>query len=224
MSTPPESAASAQPAAATTQEFVLRDFEYMAESLWRLEAAGETRVNLLIGLFTAVFGGLGYLVTQERAPPLPVMLQLAGAAMLVLLGLGGTTLLRILKRNASTSRFQHGLNHIRKLEQSPAFDPGGVLANYEPFGPEQSRKKKQSVGGLAFTVALLNGVPVATLVSLLLIAQSRHPANNAWSGLDWTGLDCIQMLLVASSFIGAVWGQWCYIQHQEGQNPVHNSA
>lgn len=32
------------------------------------------------------------------------------------------------------------------------------------------------------------------------------------------------MLLVASSFIGAVWGQWCYIQHQEGQNPVHNSA
>ena len=58
------------------REFLLKDFEHIAESYWRNEELGESRLNVFIGVVTAVLGGVGYLACAQR----PIVITGIGAS------------------------------------------------------------------------------------------------------------------------------------------------
>lgn len=90
-----------------------KDFQLLADSLWRNEALGESRLNLFIGVITAVLGGLGFLAKTSDGIKLDQVRPTALGAVFALVALGVLTLMRILKRNDATDRYKGALRALR---------------------------------------------------------------------------------------------------------------
>jgi ADP-ribose pyrophosphatase YjhB (NUDIX family) len=148
---------------------LLEDYRYSAESFWKNEQGGETRVNLFIGLVTLVIGGLASLTTGSsglRGEPLRIVI-LAGLAALSVLG--HITLLKMLIRNKRTDECKRSLDIVRQAFKDH-FDESGVLLGYYPIKQGKKNKKEglRKFGGLAHTVAAINSLLLAGFAGILV--------------------------------------------------------
>ena len=172
------------------KDVLAADYEQFAESFWKNETVGETRIQLFIGLVTAV---LAALVTLATATQTDISSEASGSSwfddakfawivvfsLLSLLFIGGTTFFRIVRRNCVTDEYKGAMHYIR-LKYSELRPE-----NYKPF-PDTMEKnpkkqgsakqkstndpaKKPSIGGLAHLVAIINGIVLAALVGFLSI-------------------------------------------------------
>lgn len=96
------------------REFYRADFEHFAESYWRNEAVGESRLNIFLGLIATVYGAVGFLGKSNDHVDWQAMRSPAIAASIALLVIGALTLLRVLKRNAATDDFIRAMGLLRK--------------------------------------------------------------------------------------------------------------
>lgn len=181
---------------------LLRDYDYLADSFWKSEQSGETRLNLFIGLVTLMVGivvklGLDEHVKREQFG------QVAAGSLFGLFLLGVITFLRMLRRNEFTDECKCGLDAIRQRVKDH-FDPNWVLTDYYPLAQHRfsakSRNKavqgsKRIFGGLAHIVAVLN--------SLLLGAAAatgsyfRDHAEH-WCAIVFVIVCCLAMWLQLS--------------------------
>jgi len=134
------------------KELLLKDYDYLADSFWKNEQMGETRVNWFITIVTAVSGGLVTLATTEHDPKDQSLSLIISVSSLFLLALGFTTLLRMMKRNETTDGYKTDMNAIREIFKEH-LDNKDILRNYSPFGPGRRSRK---FGGLRDIVIGIN--------------------------------------------------------------------
>ena len=154
------------------KDLLLEDYRYRAESLWRNEQGGETRVNLFIGLIALVVGLLAPLLTSNNQSHNSETLRLfvlSGLFAMLLLGL--ITLLRMIIRNKHTDEAKRDLDLIRQTFKD-RFDEDGALLHYDLFKASPGKKsyssKVRSFGGLAHSMAALNSLIFAGLIAALV--------------------------------------------------------
>ena len=150
------------------KELLLKDYEYRRDMIARNEQSGETRVNFLIGLTTLAVGAIGALAKDGSQAEL--LHALVPAAFLGLLAVGFATLARMVIRNRNTDEAKHQLDIIRQTF-ADNFDPDGKLIRYDLFPRKNApggRIRPRTFGGLAYTVAILNGLLCTGIAAALL--------------------------------------------------------
>jgi 8-oxo-dGTP pyrophosphatase MutT (NUDIX family) len=138
------------------KDLLLRDYQYRAEALWKSEAAGETRVNLFVGLITFSAGALGTLISKEQIP-FDILTRIVPFVCTALLVLGVVTFLRMIVRNNNTDLCKHQLDLIRQTYVDQ-FDNDGSWLHLDLFPNREGRVKKRDFGGLAHTVIAVNAM------------------------------------------------------------------
>src|SRR5262245_56693225 len=107
-----------------SKELLLEDYRYIAESMWRNEQGGESRVNLFMSLTTISVSVMAAILARNNDEPDDVTLRIAAlAGLFSLLLLGCLTLNRMVTRNNSTDKAKHKLDLIRQ-EFKDHFDDG----------------------------------------------------------------------------------------------------
>ena len=125
--------------AAMPDEFkslLLEEYKARSEAMAKSEQAGETRVNLFIGLITLVGGGAGTLLTKESSiaslsHERRVLIVVALCSLLVV---GVITLFRLITRNKHTDLCKRQLDQLRQAYKDQ-FDTDGSWAHYDLFPP-----------------------------------------------------------------------------------------
>ncbi|MFV1998265.1 MAG: NUDIX hydrolase [Acidiferrobacterales bacterium] len=201
-------------AEAPVYDMLKADYQYLAESFWKNEQTGETRVNLFIGLGTLVVGALASLLTGKHVELNAELKFIIAGSMFSLIVLGIVTLLRILIRNQHTDEYIRGMDHIRQKVKDYNYT-WGLLEGYYPFGktvlntvaihtPHPVRKERFKVrrfGGLAHTIAAINSLLFGTSVGVIL--YSPQPSLIALT------------ILVAFAFLVSLIAQIIYISRRE---------
>ncbi len=164
----------------TALELLLADYQYLGDSFWKNEETGETRVKFLITLVTAVMTALVTLVAKY------IDVMTAGGkgcwfiliviifSLVFLFAIGFVTLRRIMKRNQVTDGYKKDMDKIRQRIKDN-FDCQNVLSNYKPFSGKTENNEGESfqirkVGGLTYTVAIINSFVLAALVGVIYTA------------------------------------------------------
>ena len=199
------------------KDLLLADHRQFSEMFLKNEQMGETRVNWFIGIVTAVSGALVALITKEKAPIAPpTMRWIVIAALVALLIFGFLTLLRMIKRNASTDGQKRALDNVRQTFQDH-FDPGLALHDYYPFRVPKKKKQKNArlrnklskirqFGGLAHFVAGINSVLVAAIAAAFTYDAGYAPSLQNFHHLEFHA----EVGLVGSFII-----QWVVITWRE---------
>jgi putative (di)nucleoside polyphosphate hydrolase len=149
------------------EKTLMADYEHFSESFWRNEEVGEKRVNFFIALTTAIIAGIAALVTSNdgdfsRAD----MRQAATVALSGTFLFGLVTFMRIVQRNRVTDEYKKIIRYVREQMRRRS----SSLPEYDlPF---QSSGRRLFRGGLAETVAVMNGIILAVIAAL-------------WSGGGW---------------------------------------
>ena len=115
------------------KDLLLEDYRYRAESLWKSEAGGETRVNLFIGLIALAIPILANLLASETWLSGETLRWIFAGALLALFLMGLVTLGRMISRNDNTDLCKRDLDVIRQTFKD-RFDPDGSLLGYYLFG------------------------------------------------------------------------------------------
>lgn len=187
------------------RDLLLRDFEYSSQSFWKNEELGERRVQFLITLVTAVMAGLGALygysvetvrmtgVTAEAAEDAAghTVGWVAIPALIGLLVIGFVTFLRMVNRDKVTDDYKERSDQIRRVVL-------GDLVHFWLYEPEELKNVEQGKppsvpglgkklarswlsGGLAMTVASINGLLAGVLVALgVWFVPGNVDAREAW--------------------------------------------
>src|SRR6266481_7903704 len=96
--------------AGQSREFLLKEYEHIAESLLNNEQSGETRVNIFLALAGGITAAFGLsdkpLFTGSPEPVAIIVLIFIGV-------IGSFTLLRLVDRNIVTDDFKRKLARIR---------------------------------------------------------------------------------------------------------------
>lgn len=152
----------------TAKEFLLEDFKYFSESIWKNEETGETRVKFYITLVTAILAALGALATSVSDPEsVPYVLFVSGFALFGLLAFGIITFFRILIRNKATDKYKDKMDDIRKRFTEHTKD-SKLMHKYDPFDILEGKKlPKRKFGGLAYTVAAMNSLVLSGLIGVI---------------------------------------------------------
>jgi 8-oxo-dGTP pyrophosphatase MutT (NUDIX family) len=167
------------------KEFLLAEYQNVAESFWKNEQTGETRVNWFIGIVTAGAGGLIGLASAQYRPRGEPLRLIYLAALSALLCFGVTTLFRIIKRNEKTDGYKKDARRIRKLFRKH-FDDAGVLRKYRSFGGDESEDNLlRSFGGLTHTVSAINSMIIAGLAAVLVYPFGPSPDLQARQTRIW---------------------------------------
>ncbi|HET6669485.1 MAG TPA: NUDIX domain-containing protein [Pyrinomonadaceae bacterium] len=150
---------------AAVKEFLLAEYHNVADSFWKNEQTGETRVNWFIGIVTAAVGGLFGLTTAEKRPHGEPLRLIYLAALFALLSFGIITLLRVMKRNETTDGYKKDSKRIRRLF-AESLDDAGILRNYGSFGDSNEPKETlRKLGGLSHTVSTINSLLFAGIAA-----------------------------------------------------------
>lgn len=192
------------------KEFLLAEYHNVADSFWKNEQTGETRVNWFLGIITASAAGLIGLASAEHRPHGETLRLIYLAALCALLCFGLVTLFRIIKRNEKTDGYKDDAKRIRELFRDH-FDDAGILKDYRSFGPEESDKVLvRTFGGLAHTVSAINSLIVAGLAATIV-----YP----FGGVSFVGNREAQILLTYPGalvvFLLAAFWQYQWIKHKE---------
>jgi len=190
------------------KDLLLEDYRYRAEALHRSEQAGETRVNIFMGLVSVVAASLVALSNAQHGPD-PSSLRLIIECVTILLTVvGWLTLMRLLIRNDHTDECKRDLDRIREVFKEQ-FDRDGRLTHYTPVGAlkQSSNVSNRKFGGLAHLMAGLNSLLVGVVVFLgsLPIAASGK-AEIASNELLRPSIGAITVAIVAfllqSAYVG----------------------
>lgn len=206
----------------TDHNLLLEDYRSLTEAFWKSEQVGDTRVNLFIGLVTAVVAGLVTLTTAEHGPTGENLKLIFAAAFFALSLLGFVTLLRVLKRNRFTDRIKQSSNEIRQLFKDH-FDPECRLLDYFPYGRRRETsddaenaaiektpsKPIRKLGGLAHLTASVNSLLVAGTFGA---AACPVPFQNA-SPFELTVL----YIAIGASFVISLLAQFLFIHQFESE-------
>jgi 8-oxo-dGTP pyrophosphatase MutT (NUDIX family) len=189
------------------KDLLLQDYRYRCEAMWKSEQSGETRVNLFIGLITLCVGAIGALVAKGTSLPAETLRFLVPAALSALLMVGLVTLARMITRNKNTDLAKHQLDLIRQTFKDH-FDEGFVRYNLFPgIAP-------RGFGGLAHTVAVMNGLLCAGIVAAVVVPLSEvRLATVAADGLA-----------IVLAFGAAVWLQLYYIDCEDRKSNASLTA
>jgi 8-oxo-dGTP pyrophosphatase MutT (NUDIX family) len=173
------------------KDLLLEDYRYRADSLWKNEQSGETRLNFYIGLVTVVIGALVSLATDGDLPSeMFRAVAVASVGMLLLFGL--ITFMRMLIRNEHTDLCKRGLDTIRQTFKDH-FDRGGMLVGYYPiaqprFGNAEESELTRKIGGLPYTVAVMNSALVGAMIAVaafpsppLDVQPDQFPGRIVWA-------------------------------------------
>jgi len=148
-------------------DFLLEEYKNLAVSFWKNEETGEKRVNFFITLVTAVIAALIALATNDKGYlpretiPLITIFSLVG-----LLLFGIFTLLRMIRRNRVTDEYKKAMGTIRDIFKKFDYQR---LKDYDPF-KDKRKKRKLGRGGLVETVALINSLIFAAIVTMFAIS------------------------------------------------------
>lgn len=171
------------------------------------EQAGETRVNLFIGLITFVGGGIGALIPKDNFASFfqDDRRFFVACALVALLVIGAFTLVRMTTRNKHTDLCKRQLDYLRQVYRDQ-FDTGGSWVHYDlfPKGSAGDRVARRDYGGLAYVVAGLNSL-IATAAAGVLVL----PDAGQWPALFVVGLMIFFGILI--------WLQARYVQAREKQ-------
>lgn len=196
---------------ADAKELLLADYRNFADSLWKNEQTGETRVNWFIGIVTAAAGGLIGLTSAQYRPHGEPLRLIYIASLFALLCFGIITLVRIFKRNAATDGYKKDSDRIRRIFRKH-FDESGVLSKYRPFRSDDTDKLEvRKLGGLTHTVAAINSLILAGIAAAFVypfgwtgnLAVARH------SRISWT------YVIAGIIFCAAAVGQYFWIRRTE---------
>jgi len=165
------------------KEFLLAEYKYLCDCFWKNEEVGEKRVQFFIMLVTAVLAALATLIAKtmdQNCSGNVLGIVLFSLAALFIFGM--ITLLRILKRNAATDGLKRDLAEIRRRFQIH-YDDSRVLTGYGPFGESSERSPHpfRKMGGLAHTVAAMNGIILSAGAGAICSAANLHPMQIAVS-------------------------------------------
>jgi bis(5'-nucleosidyl)-tetraphosphatase len=193
------------------KDILLEDYRHLSGSIARNEQTGETRVNLFVGVIALVIGALASIVKDSSGGlKLPVIISAIG--LVSLLAVGIATLLRIIKRNASTDRDVMRLDYIRQTFKDH-FDEDGLLTRYDPFGKPRPR----GFHGLTLTVAVMNSLLSSLLFAAIvfLLASYNTPSRNGYFSVT-----IIVIIVVGSvlAFALSLRAQRAYIHRNEQQS------
>ncbi len=201
------------------KEFLLEEYKSLSKALEVNEEIGETRVNWLIGIVTAVLGGVVAILTAEKSAVVQETRELIAICFLLGLWLlGYLTLRRILKRNATTDGFKRDLRRIRDIFRD-YYDPNRVLIGYQGFAAGGSPRKKKGgrkYGGLADLVSALNSLIVAALAGTISCFNGDRGRDTAVVGI--------------AAFVLSALVHRCYVQashqkiHKKLRDPVLTHA
>lgn len=194
------------------KDLLLEDYRYRAEALRHSEQAGETRVNIFLGLVTLVAGVLATLSAAEHGPDADSLRVIFGGALVVLVVVGVLTLMRLLTRNKRTDECKHDLDHIRQVYKD-LFDQDGLLSEYYPTGKPRPTPvgRARSFGGLVHLMASLNGLLVAGAVFVFLVPMP--PSGK----IDLAAAKLLLPFAAASvTFLVVLGLQSLYVAHKEG--------
>ncbi len=140
-----------------TEDFLLAEYQNIANSFWQNEETGEKRVEFFITLATAVIGALVALATSQPNLPPEAIYAVIVFALAGLLGFGIVTLRRVIKRNSVTDEYKRAMDTVRAHFRNE----DERLRDYQPFAKRGARKT--GTGGLADMVMLMNSLVVAAL-------------------------------------------------------------
>lgn len=176
---------------AGAKELLLEEYRYFADSFWKNEQTGETRVNWFIGIVTAASAGLVGLTTSQNRPHGESLRLVFVAVLFALLAFGVITLFRIIKRNIVTDGYKLATDVIREVF-SDHFDGDRILLHYSPFRKEKKWTVKditRKLGGLTHTVLTINslllaGLAVAAVFPFQADAQGRSLTSTYLAGIS----------------------------------------
>ena len=180
---------------------LLEEYRNLSDCFWKNEQSGETRVNLFIGLVSAVVGGIVTLASAEHGLRGDVLRMVVVISLSVLVVLGVVTLLRMLNRNAATDKYKRGAEAVRQVFKDH-FDSAHILLHYYPFAAAKENYKSaieiRKVGGLAHTVAVVNSILAAGIAGAVLYPVGK--LNPPLGSLVWTyacsvGVFCLGVIL-----------------------------
>lgn len=155
---------------AEAKDLLLEDYRYFADSFWKNEQTGETRVNWFIGIVTAAAGGLVGLTIAEHRPHGEPLRLIFVAVLFALLAFGIITLFRIVKRNIVTDGYKRAIDVIREMF-TDHLDGDHILHHYSPFRKTKRETVKgisRRLGGLAHTVLTINSLLLAGLAAAIV--------------------------------------------------------
>jgi len=143
------------------RDFILEDFRHIAESYSRNETAGETRVNWLLGLTTAILTATIALLSADKRPPFDVLRWTVFLPTLVAnLTFGIVTLLRMLKRDKVTDSYIAGLNKYRDAFANEQNSPPQIRQVMDLLRDKATRSFG---GGLTNMVMVINSLIFAAI-------------------------------------------------------------
>lgn len=165
------------------KDLLLEDYRYRAEALRRSEQAGETRVNIFMGLVSVVAASLVALSNAQHGPDPSSLRLIIESATILLTVVGWLTLMRLLIRNDHTDECKRDLDRIRQVFKEQ-FDRDGRLTDYSPVGAlkQSSNVSHRRFGGLAHLMAGLNSLLVG--VVMFLGSFPIGPSRKAEIGLS----------------------------------------
>lgn len=151
-------------------EYLLHEFDHLAESLLQNEESGEKRVQFFIAVLTAVLAVLGLIFKGEQesfsiAAP-GVRLTIA-VCLVVLFVFGLSTLVRLVERNKASDRYKFALRAIRRRFVSAELALAHPTAFFDPYTKMKQRSALPVKGGWLDVIVLLNGLIVGALTWVL---------------------------------------------------------
>jgi len=192
------------------KELLLEDFRYLADSFWKNEQMGETRVNWFITIVTSVVGGLVAFVGAKEGHHDDSLRLIVGASLFAVVVLGILTMFRMVTRNKATDAYKRAMDSIRQSFKDN-FDDDGMLAGYHPFGV----KGRRQWGGLAHIVAGINSLVFTGCIGALIYLGPDAPQGQ---GLRYV---CGWSI---TGFILAVAAQFTYINFNDSCHKKWNEV
>ena len=174
------------------KELLLEDYKYLADSFWKNEQTGETRVNWYIGVCTAMLAGIVALITSDHELKYIELSWTLIAIMSAVLVFGIMTLYRVNKRDGVTNTYKKAMDKIRGIFQLHASNGIAELTGYKPFSESIIGR---TFGGLRHMVMAINSMLAAGIVSVLLQPDDITLVN---------GLVVVGSFVIAS-FLQTMW-------------------
>lgn len=185
-------------------KLLLEEYKHFAESFWRNEEVGEKRVNFFITISTAILGGIAALYTSNYVSENYYAFQSIGIFGLSAdLALGIVTYIRIMRRNKVSDEYKKILRHLR---DELAYRSNSLHAYSLPFDKKGNKLPR---GGLTDTMAILNSIIIAAMVSI-------WSYSSVGSFLKW-----YHVLLIFLTSFGVQWG-FAHFYRQASSNKEKN--
>ena len=221
----PPAAVPAGPEPEWAKEFLLVEYSRLGEFMVANESLGETRMNIFIGLITAVIAAIaaiGSTNVEFVRTHLNFVLGLIAAATVFLLMIGLRTFDRLLKRDETTKETQRHMDWIRHLMRKAVISGVPDLAAYKPYAPTGSdvhgrtrqRRYLKRAGRLALTAQWINGCLGAGLGWVIGVGV-HAPGPDRWTAPS----AFVAGLLLFAAVVGGQNRRW-HLEYEMGNEDI----